>query len=58
MLQFRSGKRTGLAAICIAADLVKEEIFSRHEAMILVEPGHVGQLLHPHFTPKALAPDE
>ncbi len=50
ILQTRSGKRTGAAAVAVAVDLVREGRVSRAQAMQqLVEPGHVEQLLHPRF---------
>jgi pyruvate,orthophosphate dikinase len=50
ILQTRSGKRTGAAAIKIAVDMVKEGLVSSKEAVRdLVEPGHLDQLLHPGF---------
>lgn len=49
MLQCRSGKRTGAAALRIAMDLVKEELVDIPKAITMVEPGHLDQLLHPNF---------
>jgi pyruvate,orthophosphate dikinase len=49
MLQTRSGKRTGQAAVKIAVDLVEEDLISQEEALMLVEPGALDQLLHPVF---------
>ncbi len=54
ILQTRSGKRTGTAALRIAVDLVKEGMVDRETAVRdLVEPGHLDQLLHPHFEDEA-----
>ena len=39
MLQTRSGKRTGYAAVVIATDLADEKIVSPKEALLLVDPG-------------------
>ena len=47
MLQTRSGKRTGPAAVKIAVDMVKEGLISRREAIERVEPEQLNQLLHP-----------
>lgn len=55
MLQCRSGKRTGPAALRVAIDLVKEGICTVEEALLKIEPDHIKQLLHPAFTPEALA---
>jgi len=49
MLQTRSGKRTGLAAVRIAVDLVDEGLIKEEEALLLVEPNALNQLLHPVF---------
>jgi len=57
MLQTRSGKRTGQAAVKIAVDLVDEGLISQEDALLLVEPQALDQLLHPVFdgTEKAKA---
>ena len=47
MLQTRSGKRTGPAAVRIAVDMVKEGILAPNEALLRVEPDQLNQLLHP-----------
>eukprot|EP00985_Skeletonema_marinoi_P002500 scaffold1033_cov141-Skeletonema_marinoi.AAC.29 len=57
MLQCRNGKRTGVAALKIAIDLVNEGICTKSEALLKVEPTHVEQLLHPTFSPDALKSD-
>lgn len=49
MLQCRAGKRTGLAAIKIAVDMVKEKLINAKEAILRVEPGQLNQLLRPIF---------
>lgn len=49
MLQCRSGKRTGKAALKIAVDMVKEGIIDTRTAVKMVEPRHLDQLLHPQF---------
>jgi len=49
MLQTRSGKRTGQAAVKIAVDLVEEGMTTKEKALMLVEPGALDQLLHPVF---------
>jgi len=51
MLQTRSGKRTALAAVKIAVDMVKEGLISKKEALMRVEPEWLNQLLHPIFDP-------
>jgi len=49
MLQTRNGKRTGLAAVKIAVDLVEEGLLKKEEALLKVEPDALNQLLHPVF---------
>ncbi len=53
MLQTRSGKRTGLAAIRIACEMVDEEILTTREALQRIDPALLDQLLHPMFDPIA-----
>ncbi|MCE5299637.1 MAG: pyruvate, phosphate dikinase [Spirochaetia bacterium] len=53
MLQTRSGKRTGPAAVRVAVEMVKEKLISKEEAVLRVEPLQLDQLLHPVFDPKA-----
>jgi pyruvate,orthophosphate dikinase len=55
MLQTRNGKRTGLASVVIAVDLVEEGILTKAEALMKVEPQSLDQLLHPIFEPKERA---
>src|SRR5436190_18779450 len=52
MLQTRSGKRTGYAAVMIATDLVAEKLVTPKEAILLVDPEALSQLLAPGFDPK------
>ncbi len=52
MLQTRSGKRTGHAAVIIATDLVKERLITPKEALLLVDPEALSQLLAPGFDPR------
>src|SRR5881227_3127591 len=51
MLQTRSGKRTGYAAVVIATDLVNEKLVSPKDAILLVDPEALNQLLAPGFDP-------
>src|SRR5262245_39444569 len=52
MLQTRNGKRTGLAAVVIATDLVAEKLLTPKEAVKLVDPESLTQLLAPGFDEK------
>lgn len=53
MLQTRTGKRTGIAAVKIACDLVREKLISETEAILRVPAGDLTQLLLPSFDPAA-----
>ncbi len=55
ILQCRSGKRTGTAAVRIAVDLVKEKRITRDEALLRIEPESIDQLLQPEFDPAELS---
>jgi pyruvate,orthophosphate dikinase len=52
MLQTRTGKRTGIAAVQVAVDMVKEKLISKEEALIRIEPDQLAQLLAPVFDGK------
>jgi pyruvate,orthophosphate dikinase len=53
ILQTRTGKRTAVAALRIAVDMVGESLISREEAIARIEAGQLDQLLHPMIDPKA-----
>ncbi|MGZ8433069.1 MAG: pyruvate, phosphate dikinase, partial [Candidatus Binatia bacterium] len=53
LLQTRTGKRTGFAALRIAVDMVSERIISEREALLRVEPDQLNQLLRPIFDQQA-----
>jgi pyruvate,orthophosphate dikinase len=53
MLQTRSGKRTGKAAVRIAVEMVDEGLISREEALRRVQPAQIEQFLSPGFDPVA-----
>lgn len=53
MLQTRIGKRTGLAAVKIAVDMVKEKLITKKEALLRVEPDQIAQYLYPIFDSQA-----
>ncbi|MDO5027422.1 MAG: pyruvate, phosphate dikinase [Tissierellia bacterium] len=54
LLQTRNGKRTAQAAVNVAVDLVNEGLRTKEEALLMVEPNALDQLLHPTFSSKAL----
>ena len=49
MLQTRAGKRTGIAAVRVAVDMVKERLIDKREAVRRVEPEQLAQYLYPVF---------
>jgi pyruvate,orthophosphate dikinase len=49
MLQTRVGKRTGIAAVRIAVDMVKEGVISKREALQRIGPDQLAQYLYPIF---------
>ena len=54
ILQTRSGKRTAQAALKIAIDFVNEGLLTKKEALMMVDPHQLDQLLHPTFDEAAL----
>jgi len=53
MLQTRSGKRTGKAALRIAVEMAREGLISEDEAVLRIDPAALDQLLHPTLDPAA-----
>ena len=53
MLQTRTGKRTGAAAVCVAVDMVHEGLIDKATAVRRVTPEQLDQLLHPTVDPNA-----
>ncbi len=51
MLQTRTGKRNGPAAIIIAVDMVKEGLIREVEAVLRVKPNQLDELLHDLLDP-------
>jgi len=49
MLQCRVGKRTAMAAMKIAVDMVKEKLIKPEEAIMRIDPEQLNQLLRPVF---------
>ena len=52
MLQTRAGKRTGLAALRVAVDMVQQKVITKEEALLRVEPDQLNQVLRPVFDPQ------
>lgn len=55
MLQTRTGKRSGAAAVRVAVDMVYEKLIERATAVQRVSPEQLDQLLHPTVDPKTNA---
>ncbi|MGO9775638.1 MAG: pyruvate, phosphate dikinase [Terracidiphilus sp.] len=52
MLQTRNGKRTGLAAVRVAIDMVNEKLITQEEAIHRVEPNQLYDFLVPRLVEK------
>ncbi len=52
MLQTRNGKRTGLAAVRVAIDMVEEGLITKEEAIFRVEPNQLYDFLVPRLVEK------
>ena len=53
ILQTRAGKRTAVAALRIAVDMVEEGLIAREEAVARIEASQLDQLLHPMIDPRS-----
>lgn len=53
ILQTRNGKRTAMAAVKIAVDMVEEGLIAQEEAILSVDAGQLDQLLHRRIDPNA-----
>lgn len=49
MLQTRNGKRSAIAAVKVAHDMVMEGLIDKKTALTRVTPEQIDQMLHPHF---------
>ena len=49
LLQTRTAKRTGFAAVRVAVDMVEERLITKQEALRRIEPDQLNQLLRPIF---------
>jgi pyruvate,orthophosphate dikinase len=52
MLQCRTGKRNGVAAVKMAVDMVEEVLIKKEDAVIRVSSSQLNELLHPEIDPK------
>jgi len=52
LLQTRTGKRNGVAAVRMAVDMCKERLISKKEAVMRVKPEQIDELLHPMVDPE------
>ena len=53
MLQTRTGKRNGPAAVRMAVEMCDEGLIDKNEAIIRVKPSQLDELLHPMLDPEA-----
>ena len=53
MLQCRNGKRTGVAALNMAMDMIEEGLIDEETAVTRVAPAQLDELLHPLLDPAA-----
>ncbi len=53
MLQCRTGKRTGTAALNMAMDMLKEKLIDEKTVVMRVDPAQLDELLHPICDPAA-----
>ena len=53
MLQTRTGKRTGPAAVRIAVEMAESKLISPEEAVTRVSPAQLDEVLHPVLDPQA-----
>ena len=51
MLQCRTGKRNGPAAVRMALDMYKEKLINKEKAVLRVTPAQLDELLHPIIDP-------
>ena len=54
LLQTRSGKRTAQAALRIAVEMFEDGMITKEQALMLVQPSQLDNLLHPQFDAEAL----
>ncbi len=53
LLQTRSGKRTGVSAVKVVVDMVKEGLITKEEALMRVDPKQLNEVLFPILDPQA-----
>ena len=58
MLQTRTGKRTGAAAVKVACDMVREKRIDEKTALLRIPAGDLTQLLLPSFDPSQKSEDK
>ena len=58
MLQTRNGKRTGIAAVRVAMQMVDEKLISKEEAIFRVEPDQLVYFVVPRLDEKAVKEDD
>ncbi len=53
MLQTRTGKRTGFAAVRVAVEMAESKLIDKNTAIMRVKPEQLDELLHPMLDPAA-----
>jgi len=53
MLQTRTGKRTGAAAVRMAVEMAESKLINKKTGLMRVDPEQLDELLHPMLDPKA-----
>jgi pyruvate,orthophosphate dikinase len=53
MLQTRTGKRNGPAAVCMAVEMGEQKLIDKKTALTRVKPSQLDELLHPMLDPEA-----
>ena len=54
LLQTRTGKRNGTAAIKIALDMYKEKLHSKKQLLAKISPSHINEILLPTINPQEI----
>ena len=53
MLQTRTAKRTGAAAIKIAIDMLNQGLIREKDVVNRINPSHIEEIMHPYFDPNS-----
>ena len=56
LLQTRTGKRSGAAMVRVAVDMVRDGLIDERGALARIDPGKLGEVLHPTIDPGSKPP--